>query len=82
MLKFDEKIEKNRFNTILKFNFLFLYSSFKISEGQGKPLSRSRSIVPYLEQKNANLSKKFKIRAFVFFLFEILTIILLNNDVF
>ena len=76
MLKFDEKTEENRFNTILKFNFLLLYSRFTISKWKGKSLSRSQDTVSQYcsvsQGKNSNLSKKLEIRAFVFFLFKIL----------
>ena len=56
LLKFDEKTEESRFNTILKFNFLLLYSRFTISKFKGKSLSRSQDTVAqywFVKQKMA-----------------------------
>ena len=56
--------------------FTLLYSCFMISKWNGKSLSRSQDTVSQYcsvsQGKNANLSKKLEIRAFVFFLFKIM----------
>ena len=78
MLKFDQKINKKHFITMLKFDLWLLYPGFTA-------LRYGLVVMLCFSSRSSNFLKKWKFLAFIFRIFKIFSIIkesLLNNDLF